>query len=116
MSAIDKLKAATAALSGVEIEIDNEHLGKLRVKPALSCAARQEIRDTENEHGLIRSMCHEITLRCLGEDGKPLFVKTDAVTMMAEIGDDIVIALYNQMKDAQFAGKSTAATSKSTSG
>ena len=114
MSAIKKLQSATAAISGLTVEIDNEHLGKVRVKAAISCAKAGEIQATRDTDGQMKAICLEVVYRCTDENEKPLFSKADIVTMMAEIDSEVLTGLFLEIKEAIFEGKSTTATSSIT--
>lgn len=114
MSAINKLKSATAAIAGLTVEIDNEHLGKIKVKAAISCAKAGEIQATRDTDGQMKAICLEVIHRCTDENDKPLFTKNDIITMMAEIDSEILTGLFLEIKGAIFEGKSTPATSSIT--
>ena len=116
MSAIDKMVSATSAIAGINIEIENEHLGKIRVKPAISCAKAGEIREEAKSKGLVASMCLELFYRCTDMDGKPLFAKADIQKMLLEVDSTVMTELYNQVLESVYSGKSTAAKSDSTTG
>ena len=114
MSAIKKLQSATAAISGLCVEVENEHLGKIKVKPAISCAKAQEIQEAKREQGVFNGICLELVYRCMNPDGSPMFNKIDIVTMMAEIDSDALMGVFIQVSNAVHEGKSTAATSSIT--
>jgi hypothetical protein len=114
MSAMDTLKAATAALAGTNLKIENETLGVIYVKPALSCGTANEIQNVKASEGTIKGICLEVVYRAVDENGAALFKKTDVITMMAEIDSEAITGIYMDMKAAIFAGKSTPATSSTT--
>ncbi len=116
MSAISKMVSATSAIAGIEIEIENDVLGKIKVKPAISCAKAGEIREEAKTKGLVASMCLELFYRCTDLDGKPLFTKPDLQTMLIEVDSTVMTELYNQVLESVYAGKSTAAKPSSTTG
>lgn len=116
MSAIDKLVSATSVIAGAVIEIENEHLGKLKVKPAISCAKAGEIREASRDKGLVHSMCLELSFRCTDLDDNPLFNKADITKMLLEVDSNLMTDLYNEVMGAVYSGKSTATTPDSTTG
>jgi hypothetical protein len=115
MSAIDKLVTATNALAEVQIKVEDEHLGTIYVKPAISCAKANEIQNVKEAEGKIKGICLEVIYRVCDESGAPMFQKADLVKMMQEIDGDIITGIYLAMKAEIYSGKSTAATSSTTS-
>lgn len=116
MSALEKLKSATAALAAVDVEIENEHLGKVKVKPAISCVKAAKIQERKNTKGQMEAICLELAIRCTDQNDQPLFQEGDIVAMMNEVDSDVLTGLFIQVKDALFEGKSTATEQNSTTG